>query len=124
MFFIQCPFFVEYLGSERGIPHKSRKTFLESPICDLRVHSRLEKVEECLEALTIARCPECGGFMKSDPNMKLMVCTSCGLAVSRSELDRMHDRRLDGQGEESARDAQRRKRHKDYLNWYLGTKDE
>ncbi|GAB4328909.1 MAG: hypothetical protein Kow0069_36270 [Promethearchaeota archaeon] len=69
----------------------------------------------------MARCPECGGIMEYNPALKLLVCTSCGLAVTRSELDRMHDeqrKRLDPQ----SREEERRKRRKEYLDWYLSSK--
>ena len=36
----------------------------------------------------MARCPECAGNMKYNPDNRLMVCSSCGLSLTRSELDR------------------------------------
>jgi len=35
----------------------------------------------------MARCPECAGKMKYNPDNRLMVCGSCGLSLSRYELD-------------------------------------
>ncbi|MHA1731875.1 MAG: hypothetical protein ACTSU5_08020 [Promethearchaeota archaeon] len=61
--------------------------------------------------------------MKSNPSLKLIVCTSCGLAVSRSELDRMYDKVRRGEDLDS-REEDRRRKHKEYLNWYLGKKEE
>jgi len=32
-------------------------------------------------------CPECGGIMRYDRAMKLYICTSCGLMLTRDELE-------------------------------------
>ena len=70
----------------------------------------------------MVNCPECEGEMKRDHKIRLMVCLRCGLALSRTEIDKirqkqndaMHDRRID-------KDEERRR---DYLKWYLKDNDE
>lgn len=67
----------------------------------------------------MARCPECGGIMKS-VNRRL-VCTSCGISLSRSEWDRLKEKIRFGAGNPD--DDKRSKRHKEYLKWYLDSKE-
>ncbi len=35
----------------------------------------------------MARCPECAGKTKYNPANRMMVCGSCGLSLTRGELD-------------------------------------
>ena len=65
-------------------------------------------------------CPECAGPLKWSRNLKQYVCQRCGLSLTREELDEARER-LRGEiytrpGEEKSR------RHKEYLNWWLGDK--
>ncbi|MEJ5293456.1 MAG: TFIIB-type zinc ribbon-containing protein [Candidatus Methanosuratincola sp.] len=62
-------------------------------------------------------CPECGGVLKFDPSRKRYVCQSCGLSLSREEIDeiRYKDRRLD---EEDEKERVR----KEYLKWWATKK--
>ena len=74
----------------------------------------------------IAKCPECGG--KAKWQSPFYVCTICGLALRRREYERMHDQQkdilveaqIDRAEEEFGR---KRKRNREYLDWYLGSKE-
>jgi len=41
------------------------------------------------------QCPNCGGEMKFDKKVRLYVCHSCGLMMSRKEIDMLRDKRLE-----------------------------
>lgn len=62
-------------------------------------------------------CPECGGLLKFDPSRKRYVCQSCGLSLSREEIDeiRYKDQRLN---EEDEKERVR----KEYLKWWATKK--
>jgi hypothetical protein len=61
-------------------------------------------------------CPECGGEMNYDSNVRRYNCKSCGLSLSHQELIEMKDR---SKPVDESEDAKKRKRHKDYLNWWF-----
>jgi len=63
-------------------------------------------------------CLECGGTLDYDPVMKQYSCKSCGLTFTFQQLLEGRGRLLD---RESA-DEQRRRRQKEYLNWWLSKK--
>lgn len=72
----------------------------------------------------MARCPECAGFMKFHPKTKAMVCSSCGLALTRSELENYWVK-IKRQNANAADDYQAKKsRRKDWLEWYSKSKSE
>jgi|UniRef100_A0A7J3UZ51 tRNA(Ile2) C34 agmatinyltransferase TiaS len=62
-------------------------------------------------------CPECGGTLKFDPSRKRYVCQSCGLSLSREEIDeiRYKDQKLN---EEEEKERVR----KEYLKWWATKK--
>ncbi|MEM2125286.1 MAG: TFIIB-type zinc ribbon-containing protein [Candidatus Methanosuratincola sp.] len=62
-------------------------------------------------------CPECGGLLKFDPSRKRYVCQSCGLSLSREEIDeiRYKNQRLN---EEDEKERVR----KEYLKWWATKK--
>ncbi|MCD6409044.1 MAG: hypothetical protein J7L98_01710 [Candidatus Verstraetearchaeota archaeon] len=62
-------------------------------------------------------CPECGGEMKFDRSRYMYVCTSCGLAVTRSELDDLKKGRSPDLGED-----ERERWRREYLKWWLSSK--
>ncbi|MFW9778942.1 MAG: hypothetical protein ACFFE8_08835 [Candidatus Heimdallarchaeota archaeon] len=77
----------------------------------------------------MAKCPECGGLAKW--RSPFYVCTVCGLALRRREYEQMHDRQramvMEAQidrveDEADFGDQRKRKRNKEYLDWYLGKK--
>lgn len=77
----------------------------------------------------MAKCPECGGLAKW--RSPFYVCTVCGLALRRREYERMHDSQRtmvleaqvdEARDEEAAAFGKKRKKQKDYLDWYLGKK--
>ncbi len=62
-------------------------------------------------------CPECGGNLKFDPNHKRYVCQSCGLAVTRDEIDDIRSKNA------MANPAEEKERQrKDYLKWWSNKK--
>ena len=70
-------------------------------------------------------CPECSGLMKFNRNTKQYHCMRCGLVLSRREIDDAHEKRRDLIEEQKEdRSESRKRRHKDYLNWYLSKKDD
>ena len=72
----------------------------------------------------IARCPECAGVMKYIPDTKSMVCKSCGLSLTRGELD-SYWKKIKDQNVSDDDDFQRRKsRRKEWLDWYSKSKSE
>jgi len=64
-------------------------------------------------------CPECGGELKYFPAGKQYACKSCGLTLTYQELIELRDRLTPN--EESDEDA-RKRRHKEYLKWWLSKK--
>ena len=68
-------------------------------------------------------CPECAGYMKFDRYIRQYVCQRCGLALNRSDIDNLHERRRDIIAAEQDDGDTRRKKHKEYLDWYLGKKE-
>lgn len=62
-------------------------------------------------------CLECGGVLKFDPSRKRYVCQSCGLSLSREEMDeiRYKDQKLN---EEEEKERVR----KEYLKWWATKK--
>ncbi len=72
---------------------------------------------------TLATCPECGGISKWNP--PFYVCSVCGLALRRQEYERLVDKQKEALWEaqqQSEEMDKKRKRNKDYLDWYLGKK--
>ena len=65
----------------------------------------------------MARCPECGGYMKT--RMKRKVCETCGLSLSPSEYDHEWSKIRDSQYEEK----DKKRRQNDYLKWYQSSKE-
>ena len=72
----------------------------------------------------MARCPECAGKMTYNPYQKQMVCNSCGLSLTRHELDtywqKIRTENIDGSDELQ----QKKNRKKEWLDWYSKSKDE
>jgi transcription initiation factor TFIIIB Brf1 subunit/transcription initiation factor TFIIB len=60
-------------------------------------------------------CPECGGNLKFDPNHKRYVCQSCGLAVTREEIDEIHSKNT---ALTTNTEDDKERRRKDYLKWW------
>jgi transcription initiation factor TFIIIB Brf1 subunit/transcription initiation factor TFIIB len=71
-----------------------------------------------------SRCPECGGKLKFEPSIKHLVCQSCGLSLTRHELD-MYWQKVRNENTPDADDSQRKKsRRKEWLEWYSKSKTE
>ncbi len=60
-------------------------------------------------------CLECGGILTYDPLLKNFSCKSCGATYTYEELLERKER-LDGNDED------RRRKQKDYLQWWLSKK--
>ena len=71
-----------------------------------------------------SRCPECAGNMKYNPDNRHMVCGSCGLSLTRSELDRYWYRIRDERGSDADEVTKAKNRRKEWLDWYSKSKDE
>lgn len=61
-------------------------------------------------------CPECRGVLKYDPKVKSYVCLSCGLMLSREEIDEIR------QKSSQTKEDERAKRRKEYLKWWFSKK--
>ena len=61
--------------------------------------------------------------MRSNPSIRRLVCQSCGLALTREELDRARDDIRDRFIQEDPIEAEKKKKQ-DYLNWLLKRKEE
>jgi hypothetical protein len=63
-------------------------------------------------------CLECGGTLSYDPVFKQYNCKSCGLTFTSQQL-------LEGKGKLQDRetsDEQKRRKQREYLNWWLSKK--
>jgi transcription initiation factor TFIIIB Brf1 subunit/transcription initiation factor TFIIB len=67
----------------------------------------------------VSYCPECGGELTYDPAVKQYVCKSCGIMFTSQQL--MEERDKIWARKESGPD-QRKKRQKEYLQWWLSKK--
>ena len=72
----------------------------------------------------MAKCPECAGVCTYNPNLMMMVCNSCGLSLTRQELDN-YWKKIRSENVVEEDDLQRRKtRKKEWLDWYSKSKSE
>ena len=72
----------------------------------------------------MARCPECAGKMTYNPANRMMVCNSCGLSLTRFELDRYWSKVRDERGSDVDIVSKEKNRRKEWLDWYSKSKDE
>ena len=74
--------------------------------------------------MALARCPECAGKLTYNPNNRMMVCNSCGLSLSRGELDtywkKIKTQNIDDQDEFQ----QKKNRRREWLDWHSKSKDD
>jgi transcription elongation factor Elf1 len=72
----------------------------------------------------LAKCPECGGKAKWES--PFYVCTVCGLALRRREYERLRDKQkadlYEAQIDQSEEEHKKRRKNREYLDWYLGSK--
>ncbi len=64
-------------------------------------------------------CPECGGDLHYDPSIRRYTCKSCGLSLSYQEIMELKEK-LRPNFEN--KDEQRKKKRKDYLDWWFSRK--
>jgi hypothetical protein len=70
-----------------------------------------------------SRCPECAGKMTYNPSIRQMVCNSCGLSLSRYELDG-YWKNIREQHATDIDDLEKKKnRKKEWLDWWSSKKD-
>ena len=65
-------------------------------------------------------CPECGGELHYDPSAKKYSCKSCGLFVSYQELMELKDKL---QPDVETELDKRKKKRKEYLDWWFSDKE-
>ena len=63
----------------------------------------------------VVYCPECGGIMFYDYKERKYVCSSCGLCLSRADLEKFRIRKEEEEDE-------RKKIKGEYLEWWLKKK--
>ncbi|MDI9644903.1 MAG: TFIIB-type zinc ribbon-containing protein [Candidatus Verstraetearchaeota archaeon] len=62
-------------------------------------------------------CPECGGTLKFDPSRKRYTCLSCGLSLTREEIDDIR-----GKAQKTDYEDEKEKVRKEYLRWWATKK--
>ncbi|MFX1478151.1 MAG: hypothetical protein ACFFCI_08460 [Promethearchaeota archaeon] len=66
---------------------------------------------------------KCGGLMKYQSAIKQVVCQSCGLSLTRQELDG-YWKKVRNENISEVDESQRKKnRRKEWLDWYSSSKD-
>lgn len=65
-------------------------------------------------------CPECGGELRYDSSSRRYICKSCGLSLSYQELMELKDKL---QPDIENEDDKRRKRRKEYLDWWFSKRE-
>ncbi|MFX0036537.1 MAG: hypothetical protein ACFE9I_12975 [Candidatus Hermodarchaeota archaeon] len=67
---------------------------------------------------------KCGGFMKYHSAIKQVVCQSCGLSLSRHELD-MYWQKVRNENISDVDQVQKQKnRRKEWLEWFSSSKSD
>ena len=64
------------------------------------------------------RCPECGGKMIYRKDLKVCVCTSCGIMLTREQLDEIREKILF-----ESKKEEKRSKAKEYLDWWMGKEE-
>ncbi len=72
----------------------------------------------------MARCPECGGFLKWVPAIRQLACQSCGLSLTRNELDNYWKKIRNENYNETDALTKSKNRRKEWLDWYSKSKEE
>ncbi|MBC7113510.1 MAG: hypothetical protein H5T34_05805 [Candidatus Methanomethyliales bacterium] len=62
-------------------------------------------------------CPECGGELKFEPSQRRYVCLSCGLSLTRDEIDEIKAKYA---ATTASEDKERLR--KEYLKWWSSKK--
>ena len=63
----------------------------------------------------MAKCPECGGEMVS--NLKRKVCETCGLSIWPDDYDTLWEKNRE---KRDLGENIKKKRQREYLEWYQG----
>ncbi len=72
----------------------------------------------------MARCPECAGKMTFNYMTKSMVCNSCGLSLTRHELNKYWERIREDNYDNTDESQKRKSRRKEWLDWYSQSKND
>ena len=70
------------------------------------------------------RCPECAGVMEFNRYQKAQVCNSCGLSLTRHELDNYWQKIRNENVDRSDELQQKKSRKKEWLDWYSSSKED
>ena len=65
------------------------------------------------------RCPSCKGKMEYEAPR--YVCTGCGLVISRYDFDKVKRNHFEAKKDEDDEFYEKKKRNKDYLDWYTSS---
>ncbi|MCS7098621.1 MAG: transposase [Candidatus Methanomethyliaceae archaeon] len=63
-------------------------------------------------------CPECGGNMRFQASIRRYVCLSCGLSLTRDEIDEIRAKYRD---EMKGKEEEKEKK-KEYIKWWTSSK--
>ena len=92
---------------------------IENSFYNTDAQKEAEAEFEGVKRNTAIYCPECGGEMIYDLNIKLYTCKSCGVTMKYHEiLDAKAKLRPKAEGDE-----RRRQERRDYLKWWLTKKE-
>jgi len=71
-------------------------------------------------------CPECGGMLLYDRDLKNYTCQSCGRVYSREELAEARRKIAEEIRQTLAQSEvdERERKYREYLKWYLSSKKE
>lgn len=72
----------------------------------------------------MSRCPECGGKSKYQSDVKQIVCQSCGLSLTRHELDGYWKKVRDENFSNADESQKKKNRRKEWLDWYSKSKSD
>jgi len=72
-----------------------------------------------LRRLKVEYCPECGGEMVYDLNLKVYTCKSCGLTLRYHEIVELRRKNMP----EFDADEKRKREKREYLRWWLSKKE-
>lgn len=67
---------------------------------------------------------KCGGLMKYHSDIKHNVCKSCGLSLTRHELDTIWQKVRNENASDADESLKKKNRRKEWLEWYSSSKKE
>ena len=70
----------------------------------------------------MARCPECAGAMEFNHMIKQVVCMSCGLSLTRHDLETYWQKVRSQNMSEADETEKKKSRKREWLDWYSSSK--